>query len=66
MKIVHFEIVTEDQFDFSKSKRVLTRSEATFEALKLVVGKFASKGHKTIKIISVEKHICKNQICTCN
>lgn len=55
MKIVYFEVIIEDQFDFSKSKRVLTGTEATFEALKSAVGKFASKGHKTIKIISVEK-----------
>jgi ABC-type arginine transport system ATPase subunit len=65
MKLVIFEIVTQDQFDFSKTKRVLTRSEETFEQLKKEIGSVFQKGSQRIKIISVENHICNNQICNC-
>jgi ABC-type arginine transport system ATPase subunit len=65
MKIVIFEIVTEDQFDFSKTKRILTRSEETFEQLKKEIGSVFQKGSQRIKIISVKNHVCKYQICSC-
>lgn len=65
MKIIHIEIITEDQFDFSKNKRVLTRSIQTFEKLKSYVGKYVQKGDQVIKILEVKKHVCKDQICNC-